>query len=187
MCLFTVWMKYPLIEIRLGDFEVSTISHSLDGEYEGFSSEHSELTHHLPWMGYKQTHCLLLVDHALVDMQTTRQDKVQTHILKKGSDTANKNKGRLNVSIMCHCGSDSVTVFTILTQMYSCYITSTGKSSQQGIGSLCRVPDHPVWLRQLQLLPGAESLSHLTVMGPSSQQRKTIQYRSKMDTFNKTV
>lgn len=31
---------------------------------------------------------------------------------------------------------------------------------------LCLVPGHPVWLRQLQLLHGAESLSHLTTMGP---------------------
>ncbi len=72
-----------LVEIRLWDLEVSTVSDGLDGEDEGLSSEHSELTHHLPWMGHKQADGFLLVNHPLVDMQTARQDKVQTYILKR--------------------------------------------------------------------------------------------------------
>lgn len=73
--------KYSLVEIRFWDLEVSTVSDGFDGENEGLSGEHSELTHHLPHMGHKQADGFLLVNHPLVDMQATRQDKVQTHIL----------------------------------------------------------------------------------------------------------
>ena len=72
-----------LVEIRLWDLEVSAVSDGLDGEDEGLSGEHGELTHHLPRVGHEQADGLLLVDHPLVDMQTTRQDEVQTHVLNE--------------------------------------------------------------------------------------------------------
>lgn len=79
-------MNDSLVEIRLWDLEVSTVPDGLDGEDEGLSSEHSELAHHLPRVGHKQADGLLLVNHPLVDMQTTRQDKVQTHVLTEGKE-----------------------------------------------------------------------------------------------------
>lgn len=75
-----------LVEIWLWDLEVSTVSDGLDGEDEGLSSEHSELAHHLPRVGHKQADGFLLVNHPLVDVQTTRQDEVQTHILKEWNE-----------------------------------------------------------------------------------------------------
>lgn len=72
-----------LVEIWLWDLDISTLSDGFDGEDEGLSSEHSELAHHLPRVGHKQADGLLLVNHSLVDMQTTWQDKVETCILKE--------------------------------------------------------------------------------------------------------
>lgn len=84
---YACMMIDSLIEIRLWDLEVSAVSDSLDGEDEGLSSEDSELTHHLPRVGHKQADSLLLANHPLVDMQATRQDKVQTHILRGWKET----------------------------------------------------------------------------------------------------
>ncbi len=76
----TVW-KHSLIEVRFGDLEEGTITLSFDGEDERLSCEYSQLSNHLTRLGHKQTHCFLLVNHLLIDMKTTRQDKMQTHIL----------------------------------------------------------------------------------------------------------
>jgi len=65
-----------LVEIRLGDLEEGAVAHGLDGEHEWLPGEHSKLAHHLPRLGDKQTHRLLLVDHALVDVQTAGQDEM---------------------------------------------------------------------------------------------------------------
>lgn len=116
-----------LVEIRLWDLEVSTVSDGLDGEDEGLSSEHSELTHHLPWMGHKQADGFLLVNHPLVDMQTARQDKVQTYILKRWKEEeieiTEREKDTNNFAVLpdrfFFC-SDSVTLF-IIFHYYTCY------------------------------------------------------------------
>lgn len=76
-------MKDSLIEVWLWDPHVSTVSDCLYSKNKGLSSEHSELAYHLSWVGHKQADGLLFVDHPLVDMQATRQDKVQTCILHK--------------------------------------------------------------------------------------------------------
>lgn len=75
-----------LVEIRLWDLEVSTVSDGLDGEDEWLSGEDSELAHHLPRVGHKQADGFLLVNHPLVHVQTTRQDKVQTHVLREWNE-----------------------------------------------------------------------------------------------------
>lgn len=74
-------MKDSLIEIWLWDLQVGAVTDCLDGKDKGLSSEHGKLAYHFPRVGDKQADCFLLVDHPLVDMQTTRQDKVQTYIL----------------------------------------------------------------------------------------------------------
>ena len=92
----TLKMIVLLVEIRFWNLEVSAVSDSLDGEDEGFSGEHGQLAHHLPRVGHKQAHSLLLVDHPLVDVQTARQDKVQTHVLEqqKGEEGEKANTER---------------------------------------------------------------------------------------------
>lgn len=78
---FAIRTTDSLVEVRLWDLEVSTVSERLDGEDEGLSGEHGQLTHHLPWVGDKQADILLLADHPLVDVEATREDEVQTHVL----------------------------------------------------------------------------------------------------------
>lgn len=134
-----------LIEIWLWDLQVSAVSDSLYGKDKGLSSEHSQLAYHLSWVGHKQAHGLLFVDHPLVDMQATRQDEVQTHVLYKPKQIQTK-QNRNGRTFRC------------------CFYKFICR--KRSVFSMCFVPGLPVLLKQPQLLHGAESLSHSTKTGP---------------------
>lgn len=72
-----------LIEIRLGDLEEGAVTVGFDGEDEGLSGEHSELSHHLARLRQEQADVLGLVDHALVDVEAAPEHKVEAHVLPK--------------------------------------------------------------------------------------------------------
>lgn len=93
----TVW-KHSLVEVGFGDLEEGAITLSFDSEDERLSCENSQLTYHLTRLGHKQTHCFLLIDHLLIDVKTAREDKMQTHILKKRRVKRNRiEKKKLNI------------------------------------------------------------------------------------------
>lgn len=157
------WM-HSLIKIWLWHLEVSTVSNSLDCEDERFSSEHSQLAHHLSREGHKQTDGLLLVNHSLVDVQTTRQDKVQTDILlaQRGQKRYKRRQKRNSITI-------KITPFVCIPYMllYSVLKKEDSISQRDKV-----VPGPPVGLRQLQLLHCVESICHLTGMRPGFRQMK---------------
>lgn len=156
-----------LVEVRLWDLEVSTVSERLDGEDEGLSGEHGQLTHHLPRVGDKQADVLLLADHPLVDMEATREDKVQTHVLGEWKEEEEKRREENTEEILLSRRRKNLNVSILLMWLDDTNMLSWRKTSAHS-----SVPDLPVWRGRPQLSPDEESLYHLTRKVPAFRGNK---------------
>lgn len=64
-----------------GDGEEAAVSLGSDSEYEWLSSQDSELTDQLPGVGHKQPGLFFTVNHPLVNMEETRDHKLDANLL----------------------------------------------------------------------------------------------------------
>ena len=67
--------------MSLGYGEEGAVSVSSDSEDERLAGQNSQVTHHLTRSGDKQQGVLLAVNHTLVNMEQTWDDKLHAHIL----------------------------------------------------------------------------------------------------------
>lgn len=70
-----------LIKESLGYGEEGAVSESSHSENEWLPRENGKVTHQLAWVGDKQQSLLVAVNHSLVDVEQTRDDKCHAHIL----------------------------------------------------------------------------------------------------------
>lgn len=67
--------------MSLGYAEEGALSVSLHAENEGLPRENGQMTDHLPWVGDEQQTLHFTVNHSLVDVEQTRDDKRHAHVL----------------------------------------------------------------------------------------------------------
>lgn len=72
-----------LIEVGLRDGQEAAVSVGFDGEHQGLSGEHCQLSHHLPRVCEEEAGILQAVDLLLVDMQQPGDHKQDIDILIK--------------------------------------------------------------------------------------------------------
>lgn len=75
-----------------GNGEEAAVSLGSDSEYEGLSSQDSELTDEFSGVCHKQTCLFFTINHPLVDMEEPRYHKLDAHLLNAPRGEREKSK-----------------------------------------------------------------------------------------------